>query len=65
VTTVSRFDSRRAARLLARTTAVAAVFAVVTSIVVIVMTGSVGVALFSVFAAVGGAYAANVGWRSL
>ena len=54
----------QAARLLARVTAVAAALAVTTSLVVIAATGSVEVALFSVFAAAGGAYAGQVGWRS-
>ena len=62
MTTLSRFDSPWAARLLARTTAVAAVIAITTSLVLIATTGSVEVALFSIFAAAGGAYAAKVGW---
>ena len=63
MTTLYRFDSLRVARLLARATSVAAVVAVVTSMILIATTGSIEVALFSVFAAVGGAYASNVGWR--
>jgi hypothetical protein len=63
MTTLTRFDSPRAARLLARTTAVAAVIAVITSVVMIATTGSIEVALFSIFAAAGGAYAGKVGWR--
>jgi hypothetical protein len=62
MTTLSRFDSLRAAQLLARITAGAAVIAVITSLAVIATTGSVEVALFSIFAAASGAYAGKVGW---
>jgi preprotein translocase subunit SecG len=64
MTTLTRSDFSGAARLLARATAVAAVIAVVTSMVLIATTGSVEVALFSIFAAAGGAYAGKVGWGS-
>lgn len=56
--------SHRMARLLARTTAMAAAVALVGSLIVTAITGMVEVTVFTVFAAVGGAYAAKVGWRS-
>ena len=62
MTTLTRSSSSGVARLLARTTAVAAVIAVITSMVLIATTGSVEVAFFSIFAAAGGAYAGKVGW---
>ena len=64
MTTYSRLESPRATRLLARATALVAVIAVVSSIVLIAITGSIEVALFSTFAAAGGAYAGRLGWRS-
>jgi hypothetical protein len=45
-------------------TALAAVAAVVISLILVAITDSIGLAFFSTFAAVGGAYAARVGWRS-
>ena len=64
MTTLTRFDSLRLATTLARATALVAAVAVVSSVLLIAITGSIELALFSVFAAVGGAYAARVGWRS-
>ena len=63
MTTLPRLDSPRAVRVLARTTALAAIAAVVSSLMLVAITGSVELAFFSTFAAVGGAYAATVGWR--
>ncbi|MGH8926245.1 MAG: hypothetical protein ACRDWA_16685 [Acidimicrobiia bacterium] len=64
MTTLTRFDSLRATRALARATALVALVAVVSSVFLIAITGSIELAIFSVFAVVGGAYAAKVGWRS-
>lgn len=64
MTTLTPFDSPRAIRALARATTLAAVAAVVTSLMLVVITDSIELAFFSAFAAVGGAYAARVGWRS-
>jgi hypothetical protein len=64
MTTLTRSEVSGAARILARTTAVAGVIAVVTSLVLIATTGVVEMVLFSIFAAAGGAYAGKVGWGS-
>ena len=64
MTTVTRSHSTRAIRALARATTLAAVPAVVSSLMLVAITDSIGLAFFSAFAAVGGAYAARVGWRS-
>ena len=64
MTTLSPFPSSRITRALARATALSAVAAVVSSLMLVAITNSVGLAFFSTFAAVGGAYAARVGWRS-
>lgn len=65
MTTIIRFVSPRGVRALAQTTTVAAIAATVSSLMLVAITGSVGLAFFSTFAAVGGAYAARVGWRRL
>ena len=64
MTVLTGSGSPRLARLLARATALTAALALVGSLILTGITGAVEVALFSVLAAVGGAYAAKVGWRS-
>ena len=64
MTALTGSSSPRLPRLLARATALAAAVALVGSFVVTGITGALEVTIFSVFSAVGGAYAAKVGWRS-
>lgn len=63
MTALTGSSSPRVGRVLARATALMAAIALVGSLIVTVMTGAVEVTLFTIFAAVGGAYAAQVGWR--
>lgn len=63
MTSISHFDSANAVRILARATAAVATIAVLTSLLLMALSGSIEITPFSLLAAVGGAYSAKVGWR--